>query len=48
MKISTAESRLNGMLPMLKRWNAADPPNQRERLRNKAIELLQGHPQPVY
>ena len=33
---------LNGMLPMLKRWNRADPPNQYERWRNKAIELLQG------
>ena len=33
---------LNGMLPMLKHWNAADPPNQYERWRNKAIELLQG------
>jgi deoxyribonuclease-1 len=33
---------LNGMLPMLKRWNTADPPKQYERWRNKAIELLQG------
>jgi deoxyribonuclease-1 len=34
---------LNGMLPMLKRWNTADPPNPHyERWRNKAIELLQG------
>jgi deoxyribonuclease I len=33
---------LNGMLSMLKRCNAADPPNRRERWRNKAIELLQG------
>jgi deoxyribonuclease-1 len=33
---------LNGMSPMLKRWNEADPPNRRERWRNKAIELLQG------
>ena len=33
---------LNGMLPMLKRWNTADPPKQYERWRNKAIEVLQG------
>ena len=32
---------LRGMLPMLKRWNAADPPNAQERTRNNQIEKLQ-------
>jgi deoxyribonuclease-1 len=31
-----------GMLPMLKRWHRADPPNAHERWRNKQIEKLQG------
>jgi deoxyribonuclease-1 len=33
---------LKGMLRMLKRWNAADPPNAQERSRNNQIEKLQG------
>jgi deoxyribonuclease-1 len=32
---------LKGMLPMLKRWNLADPPNTHERWRNNEIEKLQ-------
>jgi deoxyribonuclease-1 len=32
---------LKGMLPMLKRWNVADPPNTHERWRNNEIEKLQ-------
>ena len=31
-----------GMLPMLKRWHVADPPNTHERWRNKQSETLQG------
>jgi len=33
---------LKGMLPMLKRWHAADPPNAHERWRNNQIEKLEG------
>jgi endonuclease I len=33
---------LKGMLPMLKRWNVADPPNTHERWRNNEIEKLEG------
>ena len=33
---------LKGMLQMLKRWNAADPPNAQERVRNDTIEEAQG------
>ncbi|MGH7793575.1 MAG: endonuclease [Candidatus Binatia bacterium] len=33
---------LNGMAPMLKRWNLADPPNAQEWSRNNRIEKLQG------
>jgi deoxyribonuclease-1 len=32
---------LKGMLPMLKRWNAADQPNEAERARNDRIEKIQ-------
>jgi len=32
---------LKGMLPMLKRRNAGDPPNNRERARNNKIEQLE-------
>jgi deoxyribonuclease-1 len=32
---------LKGMLPMLKRWDRADPPNAHERWRNNQIETLQ-------
>ena len=32
---------LRGMLPMLKRWNASDPPNANERWRNNRIEELE-------
>jgi endonuclease I len=32
---------LKGMLPMLKRWNANDPPNAHERWRNNQIEKLE-------
>ena len=32
---------LNGMMPMLQRWHAADPPNAHERWRNKIIQGLQ-------
>lgn len=33
---------LKGMLPMLKRWHSADPPNAHERWRNNQIEKLEG------
>ena len=33
---------LKGMLPMLKRWNVAHPPNAQERSRNNKIEQLEG------
>src|SRR6266550_1739451 len=33
---------LMGMLPMLKRWNMALPPNAQERSRNNRIEQLEG------
>jgi deoxyribonuclease-1 len=33
---------LKGMLPMLKRWNAEDPPSANERWRNNRIEELEG------
>lgn len=33
---------LKGMLPMLKRWHVADPPNVHERWRNNQIEKLEG------
>jgi deoxyribonuclease-1 len=33
---------LMGMLPMLKRWNVAHPPNAQERSRNNRIEQLEG------
>ena len=32
---------LKSMLPMLKRWNATDPPNAHERWRNNRIEELE-------
>jgi deoxyribonuclease-1 len=32
---------LKGMLPMLKRWNAGDPPINKERARNNKIEQLE-------
>jgi deoxyribonuclease-1 len=35
------ELNLKGMLPMLKRWNAKDPPNAHEGWRNNQIERLQ-------
>jgi deoxyribonuclease-1 len=35
------ELNLKGMMPMLKRWNAKDPPNAHERWRNNQIERLQ-------
>lgn len=34
------------MLPMLVRWHVADPPDDEERRRNDAIELLQGNRNP--
>jgi len=33
---------LKGILPMLKRWHATDPPNAHERRRNNQIETLEG------
>jgi len=32
---------LKGMLPMLKWWNLADPPNRHEKWRNDEIEKLE-------
>jgi deoxyribonuclease I len=32
---------LKGMLPMLKRWHLADPPNRHEKWRNDEIEKLE-------
>jgi deoxyribonuclease-1 len=39
---------LNGMLPMLKRWNATEPPNRRERWRQQSNRTASGDTQSVW